>query len=476
MAQDQFVKEVADMEKDFPQWYTDVILKTQMVDYGPVKGTMVIRPYAYAIWERIQEELNKRFKATGHQNAYFPMFIPESYLKKEAEHVEGFAPEVALVTHAGGAKLNENLVIRPTSETIICEMFAKWMQSYRDLPIKINQWANVCRWEKTTRPFLRTSEFLWQEGHTAHATEDEAREETILMLNVYKEFAENVLAMPVFTGRKTDKEKFAGAKETYGMEAMMLDGKSLQAGTSHYLGQNFAHAFGMKFLDKDGTQKYAYSSSWGVSTRLIGALIMAHGDERGLVLPPVVAPVQAVIVPIAAHKGGVNEKAAELLAALTAAGIRAECDTRDMSPGWKFNEWEMKGVPVRIEVGPRDIEQGQAVLFRRDTLEKETVALCDLTARVSELMGVIQANMLEKSRNFRDSRVKTVTTVEEMLTALDGKNFTKAAWCGDRACEESIKEKTAATSRVMTDDELVSDVCVCCGKKAKTNVLFARAY
>ena len=476
MAQDQFVKEIADMEKDFPQWYTDIVLKTELVDYGPVKGTMVIRPYGYAIWEIIQSELNKRFKATGHENAYFPMFIPESYLKREAEHVEGFAPEVAMVTHAGGEKLAENLVVRPTSETIICEMFSKWMQSYRDLPIKMNQWANVCRWEKTTRPFLRTSEFLWQEGHTVHATEEEAREETRTMLNVYKEFSETVLAMPVFTGRKTEKEKFAGALETYGMEAMMLDGKSLQAGTSHYLGQNFAKAFNMKFLDKDGTHKLGYSTSWGVSTRLIGALIMAHGDQRGLVLPPMVAPVQVIIVPVAAHKGGVLEKTDEVLASLTAAGVRAKCDTRDMSPGWKFNEWEMKGVPVRVEIGPRDLEKGEAVLFRRDTLEKETVPLTSLSERISALLSEIQKNMLEKSRAFRDSRVKTVHTVEEMQSALDDKNFTKAAWCGERACEEKIKELTAATSRVMTEDDLVDCACVCCKKPAKKNVLFARAY
>ncbi|MBE7091462.1 MAG: proline--tRNA ligase [Clostridiales bacterium] len=476
MAKEQFVKEVADMEVDFPQWYTDVVLKTELVDYGPVKGTMVIRPYGYAIWENIQKELNERFRATGHENAYFPMFIPESYLKREAEHVEGFAPEVALVTHAGGEKLAENLVVRPTSETIICEMYAKWMQSYRDLPIKLNQWANVCRWEKTTRPFLRTSEFLWQEGHTVHATEEEAREETLTMLGVYREFAENVLAIPVFTGRKTEKEKFAGAKETYGMEAMMLDGKSLQAGTSHYLGQNFAKAFNMKFLDKDGAHKYGYSSSWGVSTRLIGALIMAHGDQRGLVLPPKVAPVQAIIVPVAAHKGGVNEKSQEVLSALLSVGVRAKCDTRDMSPGWKFNEWEMKGVPVRIEIGPRDLERGEAVLFRRDTLEKQTVKIEEIPAIVSALLPEIQAHMLEKSKKFRDSRVKNVYSVEEMLTALDGKNFTKAAWCGERACEEAIKEKTAASSRVMTEDELLSETCVCCGKPAKKNVLFARAY
>ena len=333
----QYVKEITDMTVDFPKWYTDVVLKTELVDYGPVKGTMVIRPYGYAIWENIQNELNKRFKAKGVENAYFPMFIPESFLNKEKEHVEGFAPEVAVVTYAGGKQLEEPLVVRPTSETIICAMFAKWLESYRNLPILMNQWANVVRWEKTTRPFLRTSEFLWQEGHTVHRTEEEAQDFTLQMLEVYREFAENVLAIPVLTGRKTEKEKFAGAIATYGMEAMMLDGKSLQAGTTHYLGQNFAKASEMNFLDKDGGLKYGWSTSWGVSTRLIGALIMAHGDQRGLVLPPMVAPIQVVIIPVAAHKGGVIEKATEIKVALENAGIRVKLDDRDASPGWKFN-------------------------------------------------------------------------------------------------------------------------------------------
>ena len=341
----KFVKEIADMTEDFPQWYTDVILKTELVDYGPVKGTMVIRPYGYEIWEHIQEELNRRFKATGHKNAYFPMFIPLSYLMKEAEHVEGFAPEVALVTHVGNTELEEKLVVRPTSETIICDMYSKWVQSYRDLPLLINQWANVVRWEKTTRPFLRTSEFLWQEGHTLHSTEEEAREETLKMLEVYREFMQNVLAIEVLTGKKTEKEKFAGAVDTYTMEAMMLDGKSLQSGTSHYLGKNFASAFEIKYLDRDGKLKNPYQTSWGVSTRLIGALIMAHGDQRGLKLPPRVAPVQTVVIPVAQHKEGVIEKARELADALRKAGVRVEVDERDQSVGWKFNEWEMKGAP-----------------------------------------------------------------------------------------------------------------------------------
>ncbi len=472
----QFVKEIADIENDFPQWYTDVIMKTELVDYGPVKGTMVIRPYGYAIWENIQKELDKRFKATGVKNAYFPMFIPKSFLEKEAEHVEGFAPEVAVVTFAGGKELEEPLIVRPTSETIICAMYSKWLKSYRDLPILINQWANVVRWEKTTRPFLRTSEFLWQEGHTVHASEQEALDETILMLNVYKEFAENVLAIPVLTGKKTEKEKFAGAVATYGMEAMMLDGKSLQAGTSHYLGQNFAKASNMKFLDKDGVLKYGYSSSWGVSTRLIGALIMAHGDARGLVLPPMVAPIQAVIVPIAAHKGGVIEKVKEVEELLIKSDIRAEVDYRDMSPGWKFNEWEMKGVPLRIEMGPRDIENGQCMLFRRDTLEKKAVSLENLAQTIADELKDIQANMLAKSKALRDSRIVKADDMDGILQGVENKCFVKANWCGCRECEDKIKEHAQATARVIVDGEEPDGKCAVCGKDAKHVVYFARAY
>ncbi len=471
----QFVKDIADIETDFPQWYTDVVLKTELVDYGPVKGTMVIRPYGYAIWENIQSELNKRFKKVGAKNAYFPLLIPESYLKKEAEHVEGFAPEVAVVTHAGGKELQEPLIIRPTSETIICDMFAKWMESYRDLPIKINQWANVMRWEKTTRPFLRTSEFLWQEGHTVHTTAEEAETETQTMLSVYKEFAENALAIPVLTGRKTEKEKFAGAVATYGMEAMMLDGKSLQAGTSHYLGQNFAKSFNMKFLDKDGELKYGYSSSWGVSTRLIGALIMAHGDQRGLVIPPVVAPIQVVIVPIAMHKEGVLEKVKEVKEIFENANIRVELDDRDASPGWKFNEWEMKGVPLRIEIGPRDIENGKMIAMRRDTLEKQELALGD-TGAVLELLKEIQSNMLEKSRKMRDGKIKEADSIEGILEAVETKNFVKAGWCGCRDCEDKIKEKTQATSRIIESEKAENKNCAVCGKKADKIVIYARAY
>ncbi len=471
----QFVSAIADINEDFPKWFTDVVLKTELVDYGPVKGTMVIRPYGYAIWENIQKEMDARFKKAGAQNAYFPLLIPMSYFTKEAEHVEGFAPEIAVVTHAGGAKLEEPLAIRPTSETIIGTMYSKWIQSYRDLPVIMNQWCNVMRWEKTTRPFLRTSEFLWQEGHTVHATEEEAMEETLRMLEVYREFAENVLAIPVFVGRKTEKEKFAGAVATFGMEAMMLDGKSLQAGTSHYLGQNFAKAFNIKFLDKDGTQKYGYTTSWGTSTRMIGAIIMAHGDERGLVLPPKVAPIEVVIIPVAAHKGGVMEKVKEIEAALLGAGVRVKVDDREASPGWKFNEWEMKGVPVRLEIGPRDIENGKMAYMRRDTLEKGVLDLGDIKA-VETLLDDIQANMLDKSRKIRDSKVKTAKSVDEILAAVEGKNFVKAPWCGCRECEDKIKEQTLASARVMTEDSVDGEVCAVCGKKAKHIVLFARAY
>ncbi len=476
MEDKKFVKEIADIETNFTQWFTDVVLKTELVDYGPVKGTMVIRPYGYAIWENIQKDMDRRFKETGAENAYFPLLIPMSFFTKEAEHVEGFAPEVAVVTHAGGAKLEEPLAIRPTSETIIGTMYSKWIQSYRDLPVMMNQWCNVMRWEKTTRPFLRTSEFLWQEGHTVHATEEEAMEETMRMLNVYKTFAEETLAIPVFTGRKTEKEKFAGAVATFGMEAMMLDGKSLQAGTSHYLGQNFSKAFDIKYLDKDGKLKYGYTTSWGTSTRMIGAIIMAHGDQRGLVLPPRVAPVQAVIIPVAAHKGGVIEKAQEIESALKAAGVRVKTDLREMSPGWKFNEWEMKGVPVRIEIGPRDIEAGHAVIMRRDTLEKSTVSLESLAENVTKLLDTIQKDMLEASRARRDKKVVHADTLQGILDGVEGQNFVKAGWCGCRECEDKVKEFASATARVMCDEEGVPERCAICGKPAKHNVIFARAY
>ncbi len=475
MAKEQFVSQIADIEKDFPQWYTDVVLKTKLVDYGPVKGTMVIRPYGYAVWELIQKNLDDMFKAEGVQNAYFPLLIPMSFLTKEAEHVEGFAPEVAVVTHAGGEQLAEPLVVRPTSETVIGHMYSKWVQSYRDLPLLVNQWCNVMRWEKTTRPFLRTSEFLWQEGHTVHATAEEAEEETQKMLQVYKTFAETCLAIPVVTGKKTEKEKFAGAVATYGMEAMMKDGKSLQAGTSHYLGQNFSKAFDIKFLDKDSTQKYAYTTSWGVSTRLIGAIIMTHGDQRGLVFPPKVAPLQTIIVPIAAKKGGVNEACAALEEKLKKAGVRVQTDYTDNSPGWKFNEWEMKGVPVRVEIGPRDLEQGKIMLFRRDTLEKVCVSLDNAVEEITALLDTVQKDMLSAALKRREERIVYANSVAELLNGVETGNFVKAGWCGERDCEEEIKAQTAATSRVYAEGE-TAETCVCCGKKAKHMVIFARAY
>lgn len=471
----QFVEQIANINEDFPQWYTDVVLKTKLVDYGPVKGTMVIRPYGYAIWEFIQKELDGRFKKRGVENAYFPLLIPMSFFSKEAEHVEGFAPEVAVVTVGGGEQLAEPLAIRPTSETIIGTMCGKWIQSYRDLPMKVNQWCNVMRWEKTTRPFLRTSEFLWQEGHTVHATAQEAEEETLGMLATYKEFAENVLAIPVLTGRKTEKERFAGAVATYTMEAMMKDGKSLQAGTSHYMGQNFAKAFDINFLGSDGAHQAAYTTSWGVSTRLIGAVIMTHGDERGLVLPPKVAPVQCVIVPIAARKGGVIEACEALKADLEGAGIRVTLDNTDNSPGWKFNEWEMKGVPVRIELGPRDIEAGKMLCARRDTLEKLEMPLENAAESVKTLLGAVQKDMLEAARARRDGRIVYADDMDGILAGVESGNFVKAGWCGCRACEDKIKEQTAATARVFAEGE-ERETCAVCGEKAKHVIVYARAY
>ena len=473
--ENQFVEQIANIDENFPQWYTDVVLKTKLVDYGPVKGTMVIRPYGYAIWENIQKEMNDRFKKRGVENAYFPLLIPMSYFTKEAEHVEGFAPEIAVVTVAGGEELAEPLAIRPTSETIIGTMCSKWVQSYRDLPLKVNQWCNVMRWEKTTRPFLRTSEFLWQEGHTVHETAEEAEEETLAMLESYREFAENCLAIPVLTGRKTEKERFAGAVATYTMEAMMHDGKSLQAGTSHYLGQNFATAFDIQYLGREGVLQTAHTTSWGVSTRLIGAIIMTHGDERGLVLPPVVAPVQCVIVPIAARKGGVIEACEALKANLERAGIRVTLDATDNSPGWKFNEWEMKGVPLRIELGPRDIEAGKMLCARRDTLEKTEVALDNAVESVKELLATIQKNMLEKARARRDERIVYADDIKGILDGVEAGNFVKAGWCGCRECEDKVKEETAATARVYAEGES-AEKCAVCGKDAKHVIVFARAY
>ncbi|NLJ41403.1 MAG: proline--tRNA ligase [Clostridiales bacterium] len=475
----EFVAHITPREEDFSRWYTDIILKTDLVDYSPVRGSMVIKPYGYGIWENIQEELDGRFKATGHKNAYFPLFIPESLLQKEADHVEGFAPEVAWVTHGGNEKLTERLVVRPTSETIICAMYAKWVQSYRDLPILYNQWCNVVRWEKTTRPFLRTLEFLWQEGHTVHATEEEAQEETMKMLEVYREFAENVLAIPVVTGKKTEKEKFAGAVSTYTIEALMQDGQALQAGTSHNLGQHFAKVFDIEYLDRDGQQKYVWQTSWGVTTRLIGAVIMVHGDERGLVLPPKVAPVQVVMVPIAIHKDGVLEKANEVFDELKAAGFRVELDDRDtQSVGWKFNEWEMKGVPLRLEIGPKDIEKNQVVLVRRDNHKKSFVPMDRLADTVATLLDEVHSGLYEKALAMREAHTHIAHNMDEFKDALENKKgFVKALWCGDRECEDSIKDQTGASARCMPlDEEPWEGNCICCQEKAQHMIYFARAY
>lgn len=474
---EEFVTHIASRTEDFPQWYTDIILKSDMVDYSEVKGCMVIKPYGYAVWELMQHELDTRFKATGHKNAYFPLFIPEHLLQKEKDHVEGFAPEVAWVTQGGEEKLAERLCVRPTSETIICSMYSKWIQSYRDLPLLYNQWANVVRWEKNTRPFLRTSEFLWQEGHTIHATAEEAEQETMQMLDVYREVAEDVLALPVYCGRKSEKEKFAGAQATYSMEAMMHDGKALQAGTSHFFGTNFSEAYGIQFLSKEGKLEYAQETSWGVSTRLIGAIIMTHGDERGLRLPPQVAPIQVVVLPIAAHKPSVLEGAKAIADRLSAIGVRVKFDDRDtVSPGWKFNEWEMKGVPVRLEVGPRDLENGQVMVARRDTFEKFSLPMEGLEGAITDLLANIQKTLFEQARDFRNEHTVEVHNYDELKAAVEG-GFAKGMWCGDAACEEKLKADINATTRNMPFDQTpCGDTCCICGKHAAKLMYFAKAY
>jgi len=474
----EFVKELTNMDEDFASWYTDIILKAELVDYAPVKGFMVIRPYGYAIWENIQSVLDKKFKETGHTNAYFPLLIPESLLNKEKEHVEGFAPEVAWVTHGGSNELGERLCIRPTSETIISTMYSKWVKSYRDLPVLINQWANVVRWEKTTRPFLRTAEFLWQEGHTLHETSNEAEEETIRMLNIYADVFENYLAIPVIKGRKSDKEKFAGAVATYTIEAMMHDGKALQSGTSHFFGDGFAKAFDIKYQGRDGKEAYPFQTSWGVSTRSIGGIIMTHGDERGLKLPPRIAPIQVVIVPFAQHKDGVLDKVEEIRKTLSA-NYRVEADIRDyQTPGYKCNHWELRGVPVRVEIGPKDIEQGQCILFRRDTCEKEIVSLDNIEKRVGELLEEIQANMLEMARQNRINKTKTAHNLDEYLKIFEeADGFVKMMWCGERNCEDKLKELTSATIRCIPfEEEHLGDTCCVCGKAAKHMVYTGKQY
>ena len=472
-----FVEEITNMEADFAQWYTDVVKKADLADYSAVGGCIIFRPYGYAIWELIQKQLDERFKATGHQNVYMPMLISESLLEKEKEHVEGFAPEVAWVTQGGNEKLTEKLCIRPTSETLFCSHYADLIHSYRDLPVLYNQWCSVVRWEKTTRPFLRTREFLWQEGHTAHATAEEAEEETVRMLNVYAEFCGNVLAIPVIKGRKTDKEKFAGAAATYTIESLMHDGKALQSGTSHNFGDGFARAFGIQYTDKNNELKYVHQTSWGFTTRMIGGLIMVHGDNNGLMLPPNVAPVQVVIIPIASHKAGVLDKAEALLSGLSVK-FRVKMDTSDHTPGWKFSEYEMKGVLLRLELGPKDIANSQCVLVRRDTGEKITVSLDSLESEIEKLLAAIQASLLEKARRHLESRIFTANSVDEMTSILNAApGFVKAMWCGSEDCENAIKEANGATSRCIPfEQEHISDTCVCCGKPAQSLVYWGRAY
>ena len=478
MADKKQVEQITSMEVDFAQWYTDVVKKADLIDYTSVKGCMVFKPAGYAIWELIQKQMDERFKACGVENVYLPMFIPESLLEKEKDHVEGFAPEVAWVTHGGLAPLAERMCVRPTSETLFCDFYKNEVHSYRDLPKVYNQWCSVVRWEKETRPFLRSREFLWQEGHTIHATFEEAEERTIQMLNLYAQFAEEVLAIPVIKGRKTDKEKFAGAEATYTIEALMHDGKALQSGTSHNFGDGFAKAFGIQFTDKDNTLKYPCQTSWGTTTRLIGAIIMVHGDDNGLVLPPPVAPTQVVIVPIRQQQEGVLEKAHEIKEALVKKGLRVKVDETDKSPGWKFAEAEMRGIPVRIELGPKDIEAGKAVIARRDTGEKTECALERIDDTVASLMDTIRVDMLEAARKRRDSQTYTAKTKEEFEKIFsETTGFVKAMWCGDVECENTIKEKLAVTSRCMPfDQEKISDVCVCCGKPAKHLVYWGRAY
>ncbi|MCI0502963.1 MAG: proline--tRNA ligase [Fusobacteria bacterium] len=477
MKDKKLVEEITSRDEDFAKWYTDIIKKAELVDYSSVRGCMVIRPYGYGIWELMQKELDDRLKRTGHENVYMPLFIPEGLLQKEKDHVEGFAPEVAWVTHGGEEELAERLCVRPTSETLFCEHYANIIHSYRDLPKLYNQWCSVVRWEKTTRPFLRTLEFLWQEGHTAHATAKEAEEETIRMLEVYAEFCENVLAIPVIKGQKTEKEKFAGAKATYTIESLMHDGKALQSGTSHNFGDGFAKAFEIQYQSKDGSLEYVHQTSWGVTTRLIGALIMVHGDDSGLILPPRVAPTQLVIIPIAQHKEGVLTKAMELQARLSKVA-RVSLDDSDKMSGWKFSESEMRGVPLRLEVGPKDIEKGQVVLVRRDTREKTFVAMEELEVRVQELLQTIQQDMLEKARTARDEKTYVAHSLAEFEKILEETpGFIKAMWCGDRACEEAIKEKTTATARCIPfTGEAVGDKCICCGKEGKHLVYWGKAY
>jgi prolyl-tRNA synthetase len=482
-----FVKEITPQSEDFSRWYIDTIRKADLMDYTPVRGCIVFKPDGYEIWERIQAAMDKRFKETGHRNAYFPMLIPESFFQKEKEHVEGFNPELPWVTEAGGEKLEERLALRPTSETMIGHMYSQWIQSYRDLPVLINQWANVFRWEKRTQPFLRTSEFLWQEGHTAHATEEEAREETMRMLEIYREVVEQELAIPVWKGQKTPSERFAGAVDTYSIEAMMKDGKAVQAGTSHYLGQNFAKGFEIKFLDRDNQFKYVHTTSWGTSTRLIGSMIMVHGDDRGLALPPRVAPIQVVMIPVGPPKlrDKVMEKFDPLFDSLKTAGIRVRADLRDETPGWKFNEWEMRGIPIRLEIGPRDVDNGVVILARRDTGEKVSVSLDQAVEAVGNLLEEIQQNMFQKALAFREANshlhIDTLEQLKAFIAETESQQrvtgWVLAGWCGDDACEAKVKEETKFTSRnIPFEPPATKHTCITCGQEAKHTVWFARAY
>ena len=477
MAKDKkLVEAITSMDVDFAQWYTDVVKKAELIDYSSVKGCMAIKPAGYAIWENIQSELDRRFKEVGVENVYMPMFIPESLLQKEKDHVEGFAPEVAWVTHGGLEPLQERLCVRPTSETLFCDFYSREIQSYRDLPKLYNQWCSVVRWEKTTRPFLRSREFLWQEGHTAHATAEEAEARTEQMLHLYADFCEEVLAMPVVKGRKTKKEQFAGAEATYTIEALMHDGKALQSGTSHNFGSGFAKAFEIQYSDKENKLQYVHQTSWGMTTRLIGAIIMVHGDDNGLVLPPRIAPTQVIVVPVQQQKEGVLEKAFELKQVLS--NYKVKVDDSDKSPGWKFSESEMRGIPVRVEIGPRDILENQAVLVRRDTHEKITVSIDQLNAKVGELLDTIQKDMLERARAHRDAHTYEATDMDTFVKTVEEKpGFVKAMWCGCQECEDQIKEITGATSRCMPfKQEKLADACVCCGKPAVKMVYWGRAY
>ncbi len=472
------VTQIPRRDENFSEWYTAVALKAELADYSPVRGFMAIRPYGYALWEGMQAWLDRRFKETGHMNAYFPLLVPESFLKKEAEHVEGFAPQVAWVTHGGTEKLSERLAVRPTSEAIILPMYAKWIQSYRDLPLLLLQWNSVVRWEKATRLFLRTAEFLWHEGHTAHRTAEDADQECRLILGIYRGLLEDVLAIPVLTGVKPPSERFAGADNTYTLEALMPDGQAIQAGTSHFLGQNFAKAFNVKFLDADNQEKYIWSTSWAVTTRLIGCLIMAHGDDRGLVLPPRIAPYQVVIVPILGKDGATVLAASKDLAQTLGSRFRVKLDDRDaFTPGWKFNEWELRGVPVRLEVGPRDVAARQVVLVRRTGGSKQAVPVDQVADVVGKALDEIQADLFARGRTYRDSHTTTAETVDAMVRALaEVKGFVKVGWCESQECEDTIRGKTGASPRVIPLDEKASGKCVVCGKPAKVWVYYARAY